>query len=73
MEFQPSREGASSAALYLGVGAAQAALAARQRAKTTLAEAFHDHGFATGAFICNNLLTPENRFERGAVPAFAVR
>ena len=34
-------------------------------AKTTLAEAFHEHGFATGAFICNDLLSPENRFERG--------
>jgi arylsulfatase A-like enzyme len=34
-------------------------------AKTTLAEAFHEHGYATGAFICNDLLSPENRFERG--------
>jgi arylsulfatase A-like enzyme len=34
-------------------------------AKTTLAEAFHEHGYATGAFICNDLLSPDNRFERG--------
>ena len=33
--------------------------------KTTLAEVFHEHGYATGAFICNDLLSPENRFERG--------
>jgi arylsulfatase A-like enzyme len=33
--------------------------------KTTLAEVFREHGFATGAFICNDLLSPENRFERG--------
>lgn len=33
--------------------------------KTTLAEVFREHGFATGAFICNDLLCPENRFERG--------
>jgi arylsulfatase A-like enzyme len=33
--------------------------------RTTLAEVFREHGFATGAFICNDLLSPENRFERG--------
>jgi len=33
--------------------------------KTTIAEVFRENGYATGAFICNDLLSPENRFERG--------
>jgi arylsulfatase A-like enzyme len=33
--------------------------------KPTLAEEFRRGGFATGAFICNNLLSPENHFDRG--------
>ena len=33
--------------------------------KPTLAEQFRAGGFATGAFICNDLLSKENRFERG--------
>jgi arylsulfatase A-like enzyme len=33
--------------------------------KPTLAEQFKKGGFATGAFICNGLLSPENHFDRG--------
>ena len=31
----------------------------------TLAEQFQSRGFATGAFICNNVLSRESRFDRG--------
>ncbi len=33
--------------------------------KSTLAEVFKVHGWHTGAFICNDLLAPENGFQRG--------
>jgi arylsulfatase A-like enzyme len=33
--------------------------------RSTLAEAFKKGGYSTGAFICNDLLSPENHFERG--------
>ena len=33
--------------------------------KPTLAEQFRQGGYATGAFICNGLLNPENHFDRG--------
>lgn len=33
--------------------------------KTTLAEAFRQGGFATGGFVCNGILSPENGFDRG--------
>ena len=33
--------------------------------KPTLSEQFRQGGFATGAFICNDLLSPENKFDRG--------
>jgi arylsulfatase A-like enzyme len=33
--------------------------------KATLAETFRKNGYATGAFICNDLLSPENHFQRG--------
>jgi arylsulfatase A-like enzyme len=33
--------------------------------KTTLAEVFKAAGWATGAFICNDLLSPDNHFQRG--------
>ena len=33
--------------------------------KATIAEVFKKNGFATGAFICNNLLSPDSKFDRG--------
>lgn len=33
--------------------------------KVTLAETFRQAGFATGAFICNDLLSPKHHFDRG--------